>query len=402
MKLRLNDYIVCPECRSHFKLKIEETYQLEFSSETHESLVRYLEIREPERMKNDRAALLESYSNGVQSGSLECKGCGSTYPIIDGIPRILSESLRTSVGKMGRGDPKNDARIENFMDEIKPVNQDTELFDQIQKANQSNYGYEWKAFSHSYDQWEELYKKNYVHEEDGFFINKLGLDAGCGMGRYSMVPVKKGSEMIGVDLSNAVEPSYQKSRNLPNFHVIQGDLFKLPFKEKMFDFAQSIGVIHITPEPEAALASIKKYVGAKKKIFLMVYKSFEDDNKFKHYLLKAVSQLRKVTSRMPSNILYWILYLLVPIVLITCYFPSWLFWHLPNGKKISGIFPYSYEQYGDRRLRDIHMNLFDRFGNPVERRYNFQEMNDWMTKANFESFHLEKNFCWNVVAINKE
>lgn len=303
---------------------------------------------------------------------------------------------------MGRGDPKNDTRIDSFMDEIKPVGQDTELFEQIQKANQSNYGYEWKAFSHSYNQWEQVYKKSYVHEEDEFFDKKLGLDAGCGMGRYTMVPVTKGAEMIGVDLSNAVEPSFQKSKSVPNFHVIQGDLFNLPFREKQFDFAQSIGVIHITPEPEAALNSIKKHVGPKNKIFLMVYRSFEDDNKFKHYLLKIASQMRKITSRMPSDMLYLFLYLMVPVVLIFFYIPSLILWHLPNGKKWSKIFPYSYEQYKDRRLRDIHMNLFDRFGNPVERRYNTEEMEGWMNRADFNSYQLEKDEGWNVVAITKE
>ncbi len=401
MKLRLNDYIVCPECGDKFKVQIEESYQLDFSPEAVKNLSHYLETREPERMKTDSTSLLDSYSNGVQSGFLGCEGCERVYPIINGIPRLLSESLRTSVEKMGRGDPKSDTRIDTFMDEIKPVQENTELFEQIQKANQSNYGYEWKAFSHSYNQWEQVYKKSYVHEEDAYFDKKLGLDAGCGMGRYTMIPVTKGAEMIGVDLSNAVEPSFQKSKNVPNFHVIQGDLFKLPFRKGMFDFAQSIGVIHITPEPEAALASIKKYVGPKNKIFLMVYRTFENDNKFKHNLLKVASQMRKVTSKMPSDLLYYCLYLMVPVVLICFYIPSWLFWHLPGGKKLSNMFPYSYEQYADRRIRDIHMNLFDRFGNPVERRYNSKDMNDWMTRADFDSFQLEENEGWNVVAINR-
>ncbi|MGK0179752.1 MAG: hypothetical protein ACI8PD_001553, partial [Nitrospinales bacterium] len=132
------------------------------------------------------------------------------------------------------------------------------------------------------------------------------------------------------------------------------------------------------------------------------YRSFEDDNQFKHCLLKVASQMRRVTSRMPSDLLYAFLYLMVPVVLICFYIPSWIFWHLPNGKKMSNMFPYSYEQYCDRRLRDMHMNLFDRFGNPVERRYNTKDMEDWMTRADFDSFHLEKDEGWNVVAINRE
>lgn len=399
MKLRLNDYIVCPECGNKFKLQIKKSYKLDFSPETIKKLIRHLETKEPERMENDRTALLESYSNGVESGSLDCEGCKMVYPIIDGIPRILSEDLRTSAGKFGRGTAKDEIRIDKFIDEVKPEDIDKEIFEQVQKANQSNYGFEWKTFSHSYDQWEYLYKKNYIHEEDAFFDKKLGLDAGCGMGRYTMVPVSKGAEMIGVDLSNAVEAAYQKGKHMPNSHFIQSDIFKLPFRKDMFDFAQSLGVIHITPDPEAALISIKKCVGPMKKIFLMVYRSFEDDNKFKHHLLKVATQMRKVTSKLPSSLLYWLLYLMIPVVLIGFYLPSWILWHIPKGKKLSLMIPYNYEQYHDRWLRDMHMNLFDRFGNPLERRYNQQDLNEWMIRAGFENFELEKTYTWNIIAI---
>jgi SAM-dependent methyltransferase/uncharacterized protein YbaR (Trm112 family) len=402
MKLRLNDYIVCPECGNNFKLQIDKSYKLDFSPEIIQKLIRHLEIKEPDRMENDRNALMESYSNGVETGSLECEGCKMTYPILDGIPRILSEDLRTSAGKLGRGNAEDNVRTEKFMDVVKPDEVDNEIVEQLQKANQSNYGFQWKTFAHNYEQWEFLYKRNYVHEEDEFFDNKLGLDAGCGMGRYTIVPAEKGAEMIGVDLSNAVEAAYQKSKHMPNAHFIQGDVFKLPFEKGIFDFAQSIGVIHHTPDPEAALISIKKHVAPMKKIFLMVYKSFEDDNKFKHHLLKVSTQIRRVTSRMPAPLLYWLLYLMIPVVLIGFYFPSWVLWQFPKGKKISLMIPYNYEQYSDRRLRDMHMNLFDRFGNPVERRYNRQDMNDWMIRAGFEKFELENTYTWNVVAITTE
>ncbi len=131
LNIRLYDYIVCPQCEGNFQLSIDESYQLDFSPEVLENLIHYLEVKEPDRMKNDRDALLESYSNGVQAGSLTCGGCQRVYPIINGIPRLLSDNLRTTVEKMGRGDPKSDTRIDKFMDEIQPVGKDTELFEKI-------------------------------------------------------------------------------------------------------------------------------------------------------------------------------------------------------------------------------------------------------------------------------
>jgi len=132
MKLRLNDYIVCPECGNRFKLQIEKSYKLDFSPETLKLLTHHLETKEPERMKNDRTALMESYSNGVESGSLECEGCKMVYLIIDGIPRILSEDLRTAAGKFGRGTAKDEIRTDKFMDEVKPEDVDKEIIEQLQ------------------------------------------------------------------------------------------------------------------------------------------------------------------------------------------------------------------------------------------------------------------------------
>ena len=80
------------------------------------------------------------------------------------------------------------------------------------------------------------------------------------MGRYTLVSVSKGAEMIGLDLSNAIEIAYAKSLNTPIFHAIQGDIYNLPFRENYFDFAQTLGVIHVTPDPEQALLSIKRVV----------------------------------------------------------------------------------------------------------------------------------------------
>ena len=51
------------------------------------------------------------------------------------------------------------------------------------------------------------------------------------MGRYTLIRARKGAEIIGLDLSNAIEAAYAKSRHLPTFHAIQGDIYNLPFRD---------------------------------------------------------------------------------------------------------------------------------------------------------------------------
>ena len=399
MKLRLMDLIVCPLCKAPFELKGGKTEKVEYSPVWRERILAILNARLDNSARVKEA--LKTYETEVVSGTLRCDECSSEYPIEGGIPRLLSPELRTASGEMGRGDPLTDTRIEGLMDQVAPVIEDRDLFMRIQKANQSNYGYEWQAFSHEYQGWEDIYKRYSGFESEDFFPDKLGLDAGCGMGRFPLVAVKHGAEMVGLDLSNAIEAAYVKSIGIPTFHAVQGDIFNLPFRDDFFDFAESLGVIHITPDPEGALDSIRSVTRKDSRIFLYVYNSFEDENLFKFYFLKAVNLVRKLTVKVPSNFLYWMLYPMVPVVYACLYLPSRMLWAV-GLKGLSMKFPYSFEQYRGRRIRDFHMNLFDRFGNPVERRYNRREMTDWMERADIDDYKLVSRDGWVVSAVNRK
>jgi uncharacterized protein YbaR (Trm112 family) len=403
MKLRLIDVIVCPACKKRFTLRVGRDERLEFSEEWKRKFGQFCEWRASRGESIDEKTLYENVSTDIVEGNLLCETCGEVYPIENGVPRLLPRELRTPSGRVGRGDPRRDPRITEFMDQIKPVSgtHNEHLFMEIQVANQSNYGFEWNAFSHEYEGWGNIYRKYYVSENPEFFRGRIGLDAGCGMGRYTLVPVSMGAEMVGLDLSNAIEVSYAKSRLIPTLHAVQGDIYNLPFRESCFDFAQSLGVIHIAPDPEQALDSIKKTVRPDEKLFIYVYPSFEDENKFKYYLLKLITQLRRATVKIPSNYLYKLLYLIVPVVLVGFYFPSWILWHIPWTRNFAEMLPYNYGQYQGRRLRDIHMNLFDRFGNPVERRYSREEMERWMTRSDFKEYKLVFRDGWSVSAVKR-
>jgi uncharacterized protein YbaR (Trm112 family)/SAM-dependent methyltransferase len=401
MKLILMDMLVCPHCNVSFRLNILKKEMLVYSEKWKVRTEQFWSMRTKKSERGNFNTIWDLYRTNILEGTLQCEKCGNSYSIENGIPRILSDELRTDLGRMGRGNPRTDTKISRFMDNVAPVRStdNKNNFIQIQKANQSNYGYEWKAFSHEYSGWETVYKEYYVFEDDTYFEGKRGLDAGCGMGRFSIVAAKKGAEIIGLDISNAIEPAYEKSKSIPLFHAIQGDIYNMPFRDDYFDFAQTLGVIHITPDPEAALLSIRGKVLPGSKIFIYVYPDFKDENPIRYYLLKVVNQLRRLTVKIPSNLLYWLLYLLLPFIVLFLYFPSWFLWNIIGLQKIATIFPYNYEQYKGRPLRDIHMNLLDRFGNPVERRYNRAEMEQWMERAGFRTYTLWFKDGWAVAAL---
>lgn len=96
------------------------------------------------------------------------------------------------------------------------------------------------------------------------------LEAGCGMGRFLDVVAGGGAETWGADLSLAVNPAYENTRDRPSCQVVQADLHELPFGAD-FDFIYSIGVLHHTPDAEAAFVSLTRHLAPGGEICVWVY-----------------------------------------------------------------------------------------------------------------------------------
>jgi len=82
------------------------------------------------------------------------------------------------------------------------------------------------------------------------------LDAGTGVGRHAEILAKWGAQVVGVDLSDAVESARDNLASLGNAVVMQADIGRLPFREGSFDLIISIGVLHHTPDTRAYAARL--------------------------------------------------------------------------------------------------------------------------------------------------
>src|SRR5208282_1928934 len=75
------------------------------------------------------------------------------------------------------------------------------------------------------------------------FRGKLVLDAGCGMGRYAIVALSLGAEVVAMDLSDSLLRLAAEAPNWPKLHVVQGNLLRPPLKPAQFDIVYSHGVL---------------------------------------------------------------------------------------------------------------------------------------------------------------
>ena len=90
--------------------------------------------------------------------------------------------------------------------------------------------------------------------------DKWVLDVGCGAGRFAEVALRVGANVVALDYSSAVDACHENLKNHPNLHVVQGDIYSLPFAPGSFDYVYSLGVLQHTPDVEAAFAALPPMV----------------------------------------------------------------------------------------------------------------------------------------------
>jgi SAM-dependent methyltransferase len=238
-----------------------------------ESLLQYLAC--PSCGAELSLSIAEHDGPEIVSGELRCDGCLSTFPIRAGVPRF--------------------ADIER---------------DKTQRLTAENFGAQWLVFDHVEEHHERQFLDWIAPVTRDDVRDKVVLEGGCGKGRHTrLVGLLGARDVIGIDLSVAVEAAHRNTKDLPNAHIVQADIYRLPLK-RSFDYAFSVGVLHHLPDPRGGFDSLVKYVKPGGAISAWVY-GRENNG----WIVNVVNPLREhFTSKAPPRLLYFISY--IPAVIL--------------------------------------------------------------------------------------
>ena len=202
----------------------------------------------------------------IIEGVLSCKKCSREYKIVRGVPRFA----------------------------------DLDKIEQEKVETAENFGWQWTHFTQEDKKYNEQFLGWIQPVKPEFFVDKIVLEGGCGKGRHTSLAASWGAkEIIGIDLSASVETAFQATRKLPNAHIVQADIYKLPFK-KVFDYAFSVGVLHHTPDPKKAFLSLASKVKKGGHISAWVYGAENNE-----WITSYVNPVRKgFTSKINQPALY--------------------------------------------------------------------------------------------------
>jgi len=131
------------------------------------------------------------------------------------------------------------------------------------------------------------------------FKEGMTLEVGCGYGRFLRSIREMGGSAIGVDLSRySLELARENVEDDPKVGLVHADLFRLPFKEKVFPRVLSIGVLHHTPSTHEAFRRLPRLVSPGGKLAIFVYERYS----------KLVTDLhRRWILRLPLRVAYLLL-----------------------------------------------------------------------------------------------
>ncbi len=196
-----------------------------------------------------------SISSQVDASALECTKCGKKYPVVDGIPRFVPE--------------------DNYA---------------------SSFGYQWNLFRR-----EQIDSHNGTSLSTDRFWTETGwskqglkdkwvLDAGCGAGRFLDAASQSEAQVVGVDISSAIDAAKANLEGRDNVHFVQASIYELPFREGTFDNCYCIGVIQHTPDPERSLASIAEKVKRGGSLAVTIYPRKFYTKLFSKYWLRPITK----------------------------------------------------------------------------------------------------------------
>lgn len=288
----------------------------------------------------------------IEEGYLVSKDGAYRYPIHKGIPRFVPSS--------------------NYADNF---GMQWNYFAKTQLDSHSGHSITAERFWHATG-WS-------VGELDGRWV----LDAGCGSGRFAEIALSSGANVVALDYSSAVDACWSNLKGHPKLHVVQGNIYELPFAQESFDFVYSLGVLQHTPDVAQAFAALPPMVRRGGKICVDYY-----EKSLVREVLEPKYWLRPFTTKMEKQKLFELIKAIVPILLPV----SRTVGKVPLAGRVlkrmipvanyDGVYPLNEKQLYEWSLLDT----FDWFSPMYDKPQNRAVVKSWMEKSKLSDIEVLK------------
>lgn len=288
--------------------------------------------------------------NEIEDGIIGCTTCNANWPIKNYIPRFVNN--------------------ENYA---------------------ASFGFQWNK--HKRVQLDSATGLKISHDRfysstkwPNYLSGSLILEAGCGAGRFTEIALKSGAEVVSFDYSTSVDACLENVGLRKNFHIVQSDIYRLPFRKELFDRLFCFGVLQHTPNVEKAFSDLLPVLKRGGDIAIDVY------SKSSWLLWRVKYKLRPCTKRINKKLLYFIMKQIIPSGLKLKIKLSES--RSRKMQKIGEAIPVlnykdSYPLSDEQLIEWALLDTFDMFSPEYDQPQDIEDVKEWFSKAMLSDVEVE-------------
>lgn len=268
---------------------------------------------------------------------------------------------------------RDDAVVDDFGDEWERFDQDAVSGDELRGVFES-------YFAHF--PWSELPS------------DSLGVDVGCGSGRWADFVAPRVSRLICVDASaQAVRVARTKLALHPNCEVIHASVDEMPVDKGSADFVYALGVLHHVPDTQGAIDDCVALLKPGGIFYAYLYYSFENRPAWFRALWRCSEAGRHLISASPRPIKNAVCEVIAVLV-------YWPLARLAGLAEASGLdvarFPLA--AYRSMSVYSMRTDARDRFGTRLEKRFSRSQIASMFHAAGLVDVDVPETFpYWTAI-----
>ena len=192
----------------------------------------------------------------------------------------------------------------------------------VDRKTIEGFGFEWSTFDQSaleLDERDRLFAAYFrIFPWHVLPPDAVGIDVGCGSGRWAKVVASKVGMLHCIDASaEALEVARKNLADMPNCLFHHASIDQIPISDAFADFGYSLGVLHHVPETEGGIRSCVRKVKKGAPFLLYLYYAFDNRALWYRALWRVSDLLRRGICRLP----YPFRYVLTQAIALFVYWP---------------------------------------------------------------------------------
>jgi ubiquinone/menaquinone biosynthesis C-methylase UbiE len=258
------------------------------------------------------------------------------------------------------------------------------------------FGDEWSRFDQSELTDAELQSMfdNYfnIFPWDALPENAVGVDIGCGSGRWARLVAPRAGRLHLVDPSDALEVAKRNLRGADNCEFHRASVEAIPLEDESCDFGYCLGVLHHVPDTAAGLRECVSKIKRGGPFLLYLYYRFDNRPAWFRALWKGSDVVRSFISHLPHG----------PRFALSQVFAAVVYFPLARTAKLlerAGVnvstFPLS--QYRNNSFYTMRTDALDRFGTRLEKRFTKDEIREMMEGCGLRHIRFSETSFWTAV-----